>query len=344
MTLTNGTLTVKKADLSYTIGNQSQTYGSPATLANPTITGVNGETLKVTESSTGDTATASVGTYAITGVLADGTGSASNYAITISSGTLTVNKAVLAAYTIGNQSQTYGSPATLANPTITGVNGETLKVTESSAGDTATANVGTYAITGVLANGSGSATNYAITISNGTLTVNAASVAASILLLDSTGSGALNDSGNGIITVGSTGVIAVASTSSTSVVVSGNGKVTDATLDLKSTTGTSVTGNGQINGTIVHGESAAVVADPLAALAVPTIPANQISAVNASGNTVVTLQPGTYVGGISASGNAKVTLAAGTYYLKGAGSGFQVMRSGLAAGSLSSTRRNRRAT
>lgn len=152
-----------------------------------------------------------------------------------------------------------------------------------------------------------------------------------ILLLDASGTGALTDSGNGKITVGPTGVIAVASTSSTAVVVSGNGKVSDSELDLKSTTGTQVTGNGQITGTIVHGVSAAEVADPLDSLAVPAIPTTQFSAVNASGNTVVTLQPGTYVGGITASGKAKVTLAAGTYYLQGGG--FTVSGNAIVTGS-----------
>src|SRR5207302_1840028 len=83
-----------------------------------------------------DTATAAVGNYAITGVLSDGTGQASNYTIS-TSGTLFVNQAPLF-FTIANDGQAYGSPANLANDlpgTIaTGVNGETLSITYSSSG------------------------------------------------------------------------------------------------------------------------------------------------------------------------------------------------------------------
>ena len=156
VTLTPGVLTVNQAPISYSIGNDSQVYGSPANFANDlgtTIAGVNGETLGITYSSTGDTATANVGTYAITGVVGTGgTGLASNYDVTLTPGVLTVNQAPIS-YSIGNDSQIYGTPANFANDlgtTIAGVNGETLGITYSSTGDTATANVGTYAITGVV--------------------------------------------------------------------------------------------------------------------------------------------------------------------------------------------------
>ncbi len=177
VTLTNGTLTVNQYAFSYTIANDSQTYGSPADLANDlgtTIAGVNGETLGITYSSTGDTATAHVGSYDITGVVSDGTGLASDYSVTLTNGTLTVNQYAFS-YTIANDSQTYGSPADLANDlgtTIAGVNGETLGITYSSTGDTATAHVGSYDITGVVSDGTGLASDYSVTLTNGTLTVN----------------------------------------------------------------------------------------------------------------------------------------------------------------------------
>ena len=181
VTLTPGALTVNQAPISYAIGNDSQTYGSPANLANDlgtTIAGVNGETLGITYSSTGDTATANVGTYAITGVVSDGTGLASNYDVTLTPGALTVNQAPIS-YSIGNDSQVYGSPASFANDlgtTIAGVNGETLGITYSSTGDTATANVGTYAITGAVSDGTGLASNYTVDLTNGKLTVNLAQI------------------------------------------------------------------------------------------------------------------------------------------------------------------------
>ena len=113
----SSSLTVTPYVLSYTIGNDSQTYGTPADFAGDlgtTIAGVNGETLGISYSSDGDTATAAVGTYAITGTVSDGTGAASNYSVTLSSGTLTVNQYALS-YTIGDDSQTYGTPADFAS-------------------------------------------------------------------------------------------------------------------------------------------------------------------------------------------------------------------------------------
>ncbi len=178
VTLTNGTLTVNPYALNYTIGNDSQVYGSPANLAHDLpgtlATGVNGETLAIAYSSTGDTTTANVGTYAITGVVSNGTGLVSNYTVTLTNGTLTVNPYAFN-YTISNDTQAYGSPANLAKDlpgTIaTGVNGETLDITYSSSGDTTTAAVGKYTITGVISNGTGRASNYNVTLTNGTLTV-----------------------------------------------------------------------------------------------------------------------------------------------------------------------------
>jgi len=139
------------------------------------------------------------------------------------------------------------------------------------------------------------------------------------VLLDPSGKGALTDSGNGTIVVRGNSDIVVASTNAASVIVSGNGGVTATYIDLKSTTGTQVSGNGKLNGQINTGIPASEAADPLASLAVPTAPATQYSAANISGNSVVTLQPGTYVGGIHISGNAHVTLAPGIYYLSGGG-------------------------
>src|SRR5262249_46841841 len=90
--------TISQLAFTFNIGNASQTYGTPADLAaqlgTTTITTpFNNETLDISYSSTGDTATADVNTYLITGNLSDGTGSASNYSVTLNPGTLTVNPA-----------------------------------------------------------------------------------------------------------------------------------------------------------------------------------------------------------------------------------------------------------
>jgi autotransporter-associated beta strand protein len=174
----NGSISVSKYAFSVDIGNDSQFYGDPADLATDlpaTIdTGINGETLGITYASSGDTTTAHVGGYDITGSLSDGSGLASNYDVTVNKGTLTVQKHAIS-YTIENDTQTFGMPANLAAdlpPTInTGVNGETLSISYSSNGDTALAPDGDYDITGNLSDGTGLLSDYAVTLTNGTLTV-----------------------------------------------------------------------------------------------------------------------------------------------------------------------------
>ena len=96
---------------------RQQTYGTAATwrrTCRPRST--RGSTARTWRSATparGTRARPTCGTYAITGVVADGTGLASDYAVTLTNGTLTVNKYAFS-YTIGNDSQTYGTAATLA--------------------------------------------------------------------------------------------------------------------------------------------------------------------------------------------------------------------------------------
>jgi hypothetical protein len=201
---------------------------------------------------------------------------------------------------------TFTPPASGASATISG-SPATISAT-GTASVTATANglSGTYT---VFATASGITTPASFSLAN----------RPTIVLLDPSGKGALTDSGNGTIVVRGNSDIVVASTNAASVIVSGNGGVTATYIDLKSTTGTQVSGNGKLNGQINTGIPASEAADPLASLAVPTAPATQYSAANISGNSVVTLQPGTYVGGIHISGNAHVTLAPGIYYLSGGG-------------------------
>jgi hypothetical protein len=179
VTLKSGTLTVAPFVFTYTIANATQTYGTAANLAaalGTTIaTGVNGQNLAITYNSTGDTSTAHAGMYLITGALSSGTGALSDYAVTLASGTLTVNPFAFA-FTIATASQTYGTAADLAadlGTTIaTGVNGQNLAITYSSTGDTSTAHAGMYAIAGTLSSGTGELTDYAVTLASGTLTAN----------------------------------------------------------------------------------------------------------------------------------------------------------------------------
>ena len=173
-----GTVTISPYALTYTIGNDQQTYGAAVNLASDLpatfATGVNGDTLDISYASTGDTATAHVGSYPITGVVSNGAGLASDYTVTLTNGTLTVNPYALT-YAIGSDSQVYGTAANLAGDLpasfATGVNGDTLDIAYVSAGDTATAHAGSYAITGTASNGTGLTSDYAVTFTNGTLTV-----------------------------------------------------------------------------------------------------------------------------------------------------------------------------
>src|SRR4029079_9156370 len=102
---------------------------------------VNGENLAIAYASTGNTVTANVGGYGITGVVSDGTGLASNYMVTLTPGTLTVNPKAIS-YTIGNATHVYGSTVDLATALgatfLTGVNGENLAITYASSGNTIT--------------------------------------------------------------------------------------------------------------------------------------------------------------------------------------------------------------
>ena len=114
MTLTNGTLTVNPYAFSYTIGNDSQTYGTPADLAadlRPRST--RGSTARTWRSATAARATRPRPTWALRhhrrGVRRQGL--ASDYTVTLTNGTLTVNQYAFS-YTIGNDSQTYGTPPT----------------------------------------------------------------------------------------------------------------------------------------------------------------------------------------------------------------------------------------
>ncbi|MCH7400203.1 gliding motility-associated C-terminal domain-containing protein, partial [Belliella sp. DSM 107340] len=168
ITLVNGTLTVGQKAVTITADDKSKIYGE----GNPSLTFaydglVNGDEKVVTEPSISTKATASsnTGTYPIT--LSGGTDA--NYAITLVNGTLTVGQKAVT-ITADDKSKIYGE----SNPSLTFaydglVNGDEKVATEPSISTTATAssNTGTYPIT--LSGGSDA--NYAITVVDGTLTV-----------------------------------------------------------------------------------------------------------------------------------------------------------------------------
>jgi hypothetical protein len=134
-----------------------------------------------------------------------------------------------------------------------------------------------------------------------------------LLLLDPAGSGSLMVTGNGSVAVNGSGSVVVDSSDARAAVLTGHGMVTAADIDV--TGGTQTTGQAGFSGAIDHEPA---IADPLG-YALPSPPAPTFSAVNYSGSTPLTLQPGTYVGGIKVSGQGSVTLAPGVYYLQGGG-------------------------
>ena len=155
VTLKNGTLTVNPFAFTYQIGNDTQTYGTAANLATAlgtTInTGVDAQNLDIAYSSTGNVATAPVGTYSIAGIVSNGTGMAGDYIVTLNSGTLTVNKATLTVTAV-NASRLYGVANPTLTDTITGyVNGQNSSVVSGSpvlsTTATTTSPVGSYPIT-----------------------------------------------------------------------------------------------------------------------------------------------------------------------------------------------------
>ncbi|PKB16498.1 MBG domain-containing protein [Flavobacterium sp. 5] len=182
-----GTLTVTKASITVTADAQSKTYGA----ANPTLTVTysgftNGETLatsgitgspSVTTTATGSS---TVGTYPIS--VAVGTLASSNYSFTYAAGTVTITAATLT-ITANAQSKCYGTALTLGTTAFTASalqNGETItNVTLSSTGGydaSLIASASLYLGDIVPSNPTGvgfSASNYAITMVSGNLTINA---------------------------------------------------------------------------------------------------------------------------------------------------------------------------
>ncbi|PYV17386.1 MAG: hypothetical protein DMG21_08510, partial [Acidobacteria bacterium] len=176
-TTASGPGQISKAHLTVTADPQGRSYGD----ANPTFTATlsgfeNGETLGTSGvtglaacSSTADTPS-NAGSYSIT--CAVGTLTASNYDFTpFADGTLTIDQRP-ATVTADAKSKDYGDANPALTATVTGtVNTDTLSYTLATTA-LQFSNVGPYPITVTV----GSNSNYSITPSNGTLTINKADV------------------------------------------------------------------------------------------------------------------------------------------------------------------------
>jgi hypothetical protein len=144
----------------------------------------------------------------------------------------------------------------------------------------------------------------------------AQAVSGGIVLLDTSGKGALTVSGAAKVVATGTSIV-VDSNNAAAVIVNGSASVQASATDVVgkiSASGVATVANAST------GQPS--VADPLASLPTPTTSGQTIqssSALSIGGSSVVTLKPGVYVGGINIGGAAKVTLSPGEYYLQGGG-------------------------
>jgi hypothetical protein len=191
------TLTLGRATLTVTATANSKTYGQTASDSG-NVSGIqNGDPITATFSSTGDGATATVNTYAITDLLSDGgTGKLANYLVHFTGANLTVNQATLTVTATAN-SKTYGQTASDSG-NVSGIkNGDPIAATFSSTGDGATAAVNTYAITDLLSDaGTGKLANYLVNFTGANLTVNKATLTVTAAANSKTYGQTASDSGN----------------------------------------------------------------------------------------------------------------------------------------------------
>lgn len=179
-TLTNGTMTVTNKPMSVTAGNFSRPYGAANPSFTGTVVGVTAGDVITSSFATVAASTSSPGAYAITPTLVDPGTRLGNYTVTSSNGTLTITQAPLLV-TASNVGRVYGDTNPLLQATYNGfMNGETRgtsDLTGAPAINTAVTNnspVGSYAI--FCTSGTLASTNYALSYSNGTFTVSAATL------------------------------------------------------------------------------------------------------------------------------------------------------------------------
>jgi hypothetical protein len=141
-----------------------------------------------------------------------------------------------------------------------------------------------------------------------------------ILVLDPASSGSLSSNGGSSVTTNAKIIVDSNSPSATTVV--GGGVLTAPEFDITGVPGTSTSGGGAINGTVLSGQ--VPTPDPLAYLPEPD-PTNMTvqskKTVKLQNQGSLSLQPGVYQGGISVTGG-NLTLAPGIYYMDGGGFGF----------------------
>ena len=325
-------LTIGQATPTVSASDTGGTYDANPFPASATAIGVDGAAVAgnfaftyytgSSASGTGtSTAPTNAGTYT---VLAAFTSTNGNYAnAQILPATFTIGQATptIVATDAGG---TYNGSPFPASATATGVGGVsiggrfafTYYVGSSVSGtgsSTAPSNGGTYTVIAAFGSTNSNYTNAQSAPVTFTITAAAPSAHLGLLLLDPSGSGALDLTGAGAITVNEGGAVVVDSKSSTAAIITGSGTVNASQIDV--TGGTRVTGSGKFSSTVRH---AAPLADPLH-LSLPAAPSTTFAAVDDTSSARLTLSPGTYVGGIKIAGSGAVTLLPGVYYMEGGG-------------------------
>jgi hypothetical protein len=336
ITYNTGALTVNPASLTVTASNATKTYGQTPTLTAFTSSGLqNSETIgNVTESSSGTSATASVGSYSITPSAATGgTFTAGNYNITYATGSLTVNPEPLTLSGITASNKTYDgtTSATLntAGVTYSGlVNGETVTLSGTGVGtfsDKNAANGKTVTVSGyTITNGTGLASNYTLAQPSGlTANITPAVLTASMTASNKTYDATVAATPTFTITGGLVGTetVSVSGTASFSDKNAGNGKtVTANTVTLAN----GANGGLASNYSLAAGETAAANITPASL---------SVTGVSASNKTYDATTTATLVGtaAVAALGSDAVTVGgtgSGVFADKNVGTGKAVTVTG----------------
>jgi hypothetical protein len=172
VTPTDGTLTINKKDASVTADDKSKTYGDDNPTLTATVVGqvTGGDAIEYSLSTTA-LKLSGVGDYPIVVTL----GSNPNYDVTPTDGKLTINKKD-ASVTADDKSKTYGDDNPTLTATVVGqvTGGDAINYTLATTA-LKYSNVGDYPIEVTL----GSNPNYSVTKTDGTLTINKATLIAS---------------------------------------------------------------------------------------------------------------------------------------------------------------------
>jgi hypothetical protein len=169
VTLNNGVLTVAPSPLSVAAADNSRLYGDPNPAFTGTLTGIkNADNITATYASVADPSSP-VGTYPIVPTLVDPTNKLANYVVTSTNGTLTVSPAPLTIQA-NDATAPVGGPFPTFTGTITGLKNTDVVTASYSTTATTTSPAGTYPII-PSADPSPALGNYAVTLINGTLTL-----------------------------------------------------------------------------------------------------------------------------------------------------------------------------